>query len=75
MKELDIVVLLEDLPEQSLEAGDVGTVVHVYKNSAAVEVEFATGTGDTVGVVTLATRKIRLMQEEEILHARRIKVA
>jgi len=70
MKELDMVVLKDNLPEHSLKAGDVGTVVHVYENSDAVEVEFATGDGQTIGVVTLLMRQIRIMQNKEILHAR-----
>jgi len=30
------------MPEESLEAGDVGTVVHIHKDGAAYEVEFVT---------------------------------
>ena len=32
IKEHDCVVLTNDLPEEGLEAGDVGTVVHIHKN-------------------------------------------
>ncbi len=32
IEELDRVILTRDLPEKKLKAGDVGTVVLVYKN-------------------------------------------
>ncbi len=40
IEEHDRVVLTERLPGQDLQAGDVGTVVHVYAEGAAYEVEF-----------------------------------
>ena len=70
LNELDIVVLASSIPEHGLEPGDVGTVVHVYRDGVAVEVEFVTGEGDTVAVLTLALRDVRLMQRREILHVR-----
>ena len=70
LNELDIVVLASSMPEHGLEPGDVGTVVHVYRDGVAVEVEFVTGEGDTVAVLTLALRDVRLMQRREILHVR-----
>lgn len=38
-----IVRLLPDRPADGLKAGDKGTVVHVYEDSAAYEVEFISG--------------------------------
>lgn len=70
MNELDIVVLRRPLPEYGLEIGDVGTVVHVYRETTALEVEFVTAGGGTVAVTTLGSSDLRLMQEREILHAR-----
>lgn len=40
MKLLDVVVLTEDIPEHGLRVGDVGTIVEVYEDGAAFEVEF-----------------------------------
>ena len=40
-------------------AGDVGTVVHVYPDGAAYEVEFFTPDGDTVAVVTVEASGVR----------------
>ena len=70
--ELDIVVLARSLPEHRLEEGDVGTVVHCYREGAALEVEFVTGEGDTVAVLTLEAGEVRLMEKREILHVRQM---
>jgi hypothetical protein len=70
IEELDTVVLLRDIEEQGLEQGDIGAVVHRYANADAYEVEFVTGKGDTVAVLTLDPDDIRPMDRREILHAR-----
>ena len=75
IKELDTVVLSQDLPEHGLKQGDIGAVVHAYKEGKAFEVEFITGKGDTVAVVTLNSEDVRLMQDKEILHVRKLQAA
>lgn len=45
IREHDAVVLLRDLPESSLVAGDTGVVVYMYDNAPAYEVEFANPDG------------------------------
>jgi len=70
IEELDTVVLLNDVKEQGLEQGDIGAVVHQYANDEAYEVEFVTGDGETVAVLTLGPDAIRPMTRHEILHAR-----
>lgn len=70
IQELDSIVLRRDVPEHDLARGDVGTVVHVYKGGEGVEVEFVTGEGDTVAVLTLRAEDVRPLGEREILHAR-----
>ncbi len=72
IKELDPVVLTEDLTEQGLQAGDVGWVVMVHKAGAGYEVEFVTLTGETVSVVTVPAACVREAQSREIAHARRV---
>lgn len=72
MQELDIVVLLQDLPDQHLLKGDVGTIVHVHNAGSAFEVEFATFGGDTIGVVTLANDAVRPVDAREIAHVRAV---
>lgn len=75
IRELDTVVLTRDLPEYGLNRGDIGAVVHCYEDDAAFEVEFVTGRGETVAVVTLESKDVRPMQPNEIFHAREILAA
>lgn len=70
IREHDTVVLRRDLPVLGLEAGDVGAVVHIYRGDAAVEVEFVSGSGATVGIETLSMDDVRLIDRGEILHVR-----
>ena len=70
IRELDTVVLKRDIQEQGLTQGDVGAVVHRYRDRGAFEVEFVTAEGKTVAVLTLAPGDIRPMHGGEILHAR-----
>jgi len=70
VKEHDCVVLTEDVPAERLQAGDVGTVVHVHKDGAAYEVEFMTFTGLTVAVVTLEAKQVRPVAPRDLSHVR-----
>ncbi len=70
INELDTVVLTRNLAEHGLERGDIGTVVHRYRDGTALEVEFVTGEGETVAVLTLKDEDVRLMRNGEILHVR-----
>lgn len=72
MKELNTAVLTQDIAEYKLKQGDVGAVVHVYRDNAAYEVEFVTGGGQTVAVLTLLPEDIRPFRNQEILHVREI---
>lgn len=72
IKELDTVALEKDLAEHGLAKGDLGTVVHVYEDHRAYEVEFMTLTGETLGVVTLEAGAIRPIHDREIAHARAV---
>jgi hypothetical protein len=70
IQELDRVILKIDLPDYSLEQGDIGTVVLVHQNNAGYEVEFVTLNGDTIAVVSLYNEQIRTISSREIAHAR-----
>ena len=72
VNDLDMVVLRRALPAYGLEEGDVGTVVHQYRDGEAVEVEFITGEGETIAVATLEAGEVRPMQRREVLHAREL---
>lgn len=71
MNEHDCVVLARPIPELALEEGDVGTIVFVYAGQHAYEVEFVSGDGVTLGVLTLVPEDLRPLTGGEILHARK----
>ena len=64
-KELDTVVLRNDLPEQGLRIGDLGAVVHVYGDEA-IEVEFVTASGHTQALVTLNVQDVRSVSDGDL---------
>lgn len=72
MNELDLVVLTHTVADHGLEAGDVGTIVHVYQDGRAYEVEFVTSEGRTVAVLTLSPVDVRPRASREILHVREL---
>lgn len=72
IKELERVVLTEPLTAEGLESGDVGTVVHTYRDGAAFEVEFTTLDGHTAAVVTVEASQVRSVGRREITHAREL---
>lgn len=75
MKEHERVVLTASVVSEGLEAGDVGTVVHAYRDGRAYEVEFVTLDGHTAAVVTLEADQVRPVHSREIPHARELVVA
>ena len=69
--EHSLVVLDVDLPHENLTRGDVGTVVHVYRDSNGYEVEFVDGGGHTVALVTVGCDDVRPIKAGELLHTRK----
>ncbi len=72
IKEHERVVLTKTMPTDKLEAGDVGTVVHVYRDGLAYAVEFTTLDGRTAAVVTVEASDVRPVSRHEITHAREL---
>lgn len=68
-KELDVVVLLRDLPANGLCAGDVGTIVHAYADDT-FEVEFLRASGATAVVLELGSRALRPATDGDQLSVR-----
>lgn len=68
-KEHESVILLEDIPEHGLRAGDAGVVVHAY-SGPDVEVEFIRLSGHTHAVLTLASRQLRAASDNDMMAAR-----
>lgn len=74
IKEHDRIVLKVAVPAERLEAGDVGSVVHIYRDGRAYEVEFTTLDGKTAAVVTLEAAQVRPVGKHEITHARELTI-
>jgi hypothetical protein len=72
IKEHDCILLTADLPDEGLEVGDVGTVVHIHKGATAYEVEFMTLTGNTIAVATVLPSQLRPVSKRDLTHVREL---
>jgi hypothetical protein len=68
-KLLDCVVLVKDLPEFGLRAGDLGAVAATYEPDG-LEVEFIKASGETQAVLTLTETDIRPIKADDIVSVR-----
>jgi uncharacterized protein DUF4926 len=68
---LDTVVLVRDVPEHGLLAGDLGAVVEVYPPDT-FDVEFVTASGRTTALVALRTSDIRAIADTDLVAVRTI---
>ena len=68
-RELETVVLVRDVPEAGLCAGDLGAVVQVYAPDA-LEVEFVTAAGQTQALRTLTPEDLRPVRDDDLLAVR-----
>jgi hypothetical protein len=66
---LDTVVLVRDIPEHDLCAGDLGAVVEVYPPDG-LEVEFVTASGRTKALVTLNSSDVRPIADSDLVAVR-----
>jgi len=68
------VILTQDISEENLVAGDMGTTVEHHPATSdypeGYEVEFFAGTGDTLAVVSIPANLLRAVTREDILHVR-----
>jgi Domain of unknown function (DUF4926) len=61
----DVVEVVNDLPDEKLTAGMVGTIVHVFDEPRlAYEVEFSDADGQTVAMLPLTPDQIRPAQPD-----------
>jgi hypothetical protein len=70
LNEHERIVLLQAIPKEGLEEGDVGTIVHIYKDGQAYEVEFIALDGHTRAVATVEAEDIRPVSRYDMTHAR-----
>lgn len=75
IKEHERIVLTTSVPAAGLEAGDVGTVVHIYQDGLAYEVEFVTLDGHTAAVLTLEAAQVRPVSRRDLPHTRELSLA
>jgi hypothetical protein len=60
----DAIELLVDLPEVSIKAGEIGTIVEKY-DDRAYEVEFANNDGETLALLALTADKFIVVWKNE----------
>ena len=65
MKLLDVVALLEDLPELGLYRGQVGTIVEEYEPNI-FEVEFSDTTGRAYAIETLSSDQLMILHYQPL---------
>ena len=70
IERLSTVVLTRDLPDEELVAGDSGTVIDIYDDGSAYEIEFFALSGDTIAVATIESKMIRPATKEDVTHSR-----
>lgn len=75
VREHQRVVLLAPISEHGLEAGDVGTIVHLYADKKALEVEFIALDGHTTAVATVEVSQVRPVTDRDMTHTREIQTA
>jgi Domain of unknown function (DUF4926) len=63
MKLLDVVALLQDLPELGLIRGQVGTIVEMYELDV-FEVEFIDSNGHTYALETLSASVLMILHHQ-----------
>lgn len=57
MKELDVVALLQDIPQKGLKRGQVGTIVEQW-NDNTFEVEFISNKGETLAITEVKEKNL-----------------
>jgi hypothetical protein len=65
MKLLDIIALLQDLPESGLHRGNVGTIVEEYEPNV-FEVEFSDTSGKAYAIKTLNASQLMVLYHHPI---------
>ena len=65
IKLLDTVALLEDLPERSLQRGQVGTVIEVL-GSNVFEVEFSDNEGRTYATLAIRAEQLIVLRYDPV---------
>lgn len=70
IEEHDVVALTQALPKSPFVAGDCGVVVHIYPGAVAYELEFFSGSGQSIGIHTASSTFVRPLSSREVSHVR-----
>lgn len=70
MEMFDSVVLLVDLPDYGLKAGDVGAIVEIFVNPQGLMIEFNSYDGDLVALPIVDPSQVRPMRDNDIASVR-----
>ncbi|MCC7308657.1 MAG: DUF4926 domain-containing protein [Acidobacteria bacterium] len=73
IKELDQIVLTDDIPEYGLKAGDIGTVVLKHR-AKGYEVEFVALDGESLAVLSVLAHQVRPIGHREIARVRPVEL-
>lgn len=75
-EELEIVELTHDIKGHNLKEGERGTIVEIYKNGEAYEVEFIAPDGKTTALLTLMPNDIRptIDKDEYLSHGSNVPI-
>jgi hypothetical protein len=72
----ETVVVTANIPDHSVQAGDLGAVVDVYgAPHTAYEVEFVNPDGTTRALLTLAPTQLRKLSGSDVLTTRQLPLA
>jgi hypothetical protein len=71
---LDSVVLVHDIEEHGLRAGDLGTILRMV-HPDGLEVEFVTASGRTTALVSLNASDVRSIADTDLVAVRTVECA
>ncbi len=69
IKLLDVIALIEDLPQYNLSRGQVGAIVDVFSEGKAFEVEFSDREGRTYESIGLRPEQFIVLHYEPVTNA------
>lgn len=62
LKLLDVVALVKDIPELGLNRDQEGTILEIYNNGVAFEVDFVDDEGKTIALETIKSEYLKLIE-------------
>ena len=66
IKLFDTIALLENIPDEKLRRGNVGTIVHIHNDGEAFEVEFADKSERTYALLALTPDQFMILSHKPL---------